>query len=47
MNNLVFSKTMGILEAGNDSDGFLKRSQGSLDYFATVRTVITLESYRS
>ncbi|KAL1854997.1 hypothetical protein Plec18170_004409 [Paecilomyces lecythidis] len=39
MNNLVFSKTMGILEAGNDSDGFLKRSQGSLDYFATISQI--------
>jgi hypothetical protein len=36
MSQVTFSKDLGILEAGSDYKGFLRRSSQTLDYFAPV-----------
>lgn len=40
MSQVTFSKDLGILEAGSDYKGFLRRSNQTLDYFAAVSEMV-------
>ncbi|KAJ5203779.1 cytochrome P450 [Penicillium cinerascens] len=43
MSQVTFSKDLGILEAGSDYRGFLKRSNKTLDYFASICQIPMLD----
>ncbi|KAE8155091.1 cytochrome P450 [Aspergillus avenaceus] len=44
MSEITFSQNLGILEAGSDYQGFLSRSNTSLDYFASISQIPFLDS---
>ncbi|KNG84908.1 benzoate 4-monooxygenase cytochrome P450 [Aspergillus nomiae NRRL 13137] len=43
MSEITFSENLGILEAGSDHQGFLSRSNKSLDYFAPISQMPVLD----
>ncbi|KAJ5831933.1 hypothetical protein N7474_000244 [Penicillium riverlandense] len=43
MSQITFSKDLGILQAGSDYMGFLKRSNKTLDYFASICQIPLLD----
>ncbi|KAJ5919177.1 hypothetical protein N7466_010120 [Penicillium verhagenii] len=43
MSQITFSQDLGILEAGSDHQGFLDRSNRSLDYFASICQIPLLD----
>lgn len=48
MSQVTFSQDLGILEAGSDYKGFLRQSNRSLDYFASVRSIsVTIKLFSS
>lgn len=40
MSQVTFSQDLGILNAGNDNQGYVKQSNKTLDYFASVCPIL-------